>query len=140
MHILFLVFKVKKKGCILCRFGFVLWRKCASRYTNSPFIYSDIYSHTHAFCKHWLSTMSHTLSTTLRNSRSNHHPQGTYNPVKLLLPNESVEMRTQISMLLWEKRCVNMSHYCLSSPRDISKNSISISIRKRGKATAERTG
>lgn len=103
MHILFLFFKVKKKGCILCRFGFVLWRKCASRYTNSPFIYSDIYSHTHAFCKHWLSTMSHTLSTTLRNSRSNHHPQGTYNPVKLLLPNESVEMRTQISMLLWEK-------------------------------------
>lgn len=62
-----------------------------------------IFIHIHMLSANWLSTMSHTLSTTLRNSRSNHHPQGTYNPVKLLLLNESVEMRTQISMLLWEK-------------------------------------
>lgn len=139
MHILFLFFKVKKKGCISCRFGFVLWRKCASRYTNSPFIYSDIYSHTHAFCqliKYYVShIVYHTKEFKVKSPSSRYLQSSEITATKWISRDENTNINATL-----RKRCVNMSHYCLSSPRDISKNSISISIHKRDKATSERTG
>lgn len=78
-------------------------KKWASSYTNSPFIYSDIYTHMLHANIDWVLTVSHTLSVTLRNS-------GQATVLKALriqwhycYQMNSVNIRTQMPVIIWEK-------------------------------------